>query len=108
MRTLLFLLLSALALHADDWPQWLGPQRDGVWRETGILKTFPTNGPTVRWRTNLLGGYAGPAVAGGRVFVTDRRLETGAKNPANAFQRGQIPGSERVLSLNETNGQTIW
>ncbi len=108
MRTLLFLLLSALALHADDWPQWLGPQRDGVWRETGILKTFPTNGPTVRWRTNLLGGYAGPAVAGGRVFVTDRRLETGAKNPANAFQRGQIPGSERVLCLNETNGQTIW
>src|SRR5262249_41060149 len=46
------LLLSALAgpAGADDWPQWLGPQRDGVWRETGILEKFPKGGPKVRWR----------------------------------------------------------
>ena len=42
--------------HADDWPQWMGPERDGVWRETGILKTFPADGPRVRWRTKIGGG----------------------------------------------------
>ena len=56
---------------ADDWPQWLGPQRDSVWRETGILDTFPAAGPTVLWRHPVGGGFAGPAVADGRVFVMD-------------------------------------
>src|SRR5207245_3267968 len=64
----LFLLLVA-PLRADDWPQWLGPQRDGVWRETGILDKFPSAGPPVRWRTAICAGYAGPSVGGGKVAV---------------------------------------
>ena len=73
---LVWLILATLApsvgrLHADDWPQWMGPHRDNVWREEGLLKSFPEGGPTVVWRAPLAGGYAGPAVAGGRVFVTD-------------------------------------
>ena len=51
------LLISAS--RADDWPQWLGPKRDGVWRETGILDRFPAGGPKVRWRTPVGMGYAG-------------------------------------------------
>src|SRR5579883_2493810 len=49
------LLLSAdlSVVRADDWPQWLGPQRDGVWRETGIVAAFPKDGPTLRWRTPI-------------------------------------------------------
>ena len=43
------IVLPALA-RADDWPQWLGPQRDGVWRETGLLEKFPKGGPKVLWR----------------------------------------------------------
>ena len=70
----------ALAARADDWPQWLGPQRDGVWRETGILDKFPKDGPPIRWRTPIGAGYAGPAVAGGRVYITDRILAPGASN----------------------------
>lgn len=54
---------ASTTLHAEDWPQWLGPQRDGVWRETGIVETLPTNGFTYRWRTPIGGGYNGPAVA---------------------------------------------
>lgn len=54
---------ASTTLHADDWPQWLGAQRDGVWRETGIIETLPTNGFTYRWRTPIGGGYNGPAVA---------------------------------------------
>jgi outer membrane protein assembly factor BamB len=101
-------LLFALAATADDWPQWLGPQRDGVWRETGILSTFPTNGPTVRWRVPVGGGYAGPAVADGRVYVADRAVAAGAQPPASAFDRGSISGSERVQCLRETDGSVLW
>lgn len=102
------LILATLSSHADDWPQWLGPQRDGIWRETGIIEKFPAGGPAVRWRTPIGGGYTGPAVADGRVFVMDRRLATGAANPANAFNRNVIPGTERVLCLNEADGRIVW
>ncbi|MEQ1850675.1 MAG: PQQ-binding-like beta-propeller repeat protein [Chthoniobacteraceae bacterium] len=93
---------------ADDWPQWLGPQRDAVWRETGIVEKFPKGGPVVRWRVPIGGGYTGPAIADGRVFVMDRQLATGAANPGNAFARTQIPGTERVLCLNESDGAIRW
>ena len=66
--SLLALALTA-TLRADDWPQWLGPQRDGVWRETGIIERFPEGGPAVRWRVPIGGGYSGPAVAEGRAAV---------------------------------------
>src|SRR5262245_34088008 len=59
-------------VHADDWPQWLGPKRDGVWRETGIVEKIPASGLKVVWRTPVHRGYCGPAVAGGRVFLLDR------------------------------------
>jgi outer membrane protein assembly factor BamB len=95
-------------LRADDWPQWLGPERDGVWRETGILEKFPGDGLKVRWRVPIGGGYSGPAVANGRVYVMDRKLAEGSSNPGNAFSRGEIPGSERVLCLNQANGKVLW
>src|SRR5215207_8509421 len=59
--------------RADDWPQWMGPQRDGVWRETGLVERFPAGGPTVLWRTNVQRGYCGPAVVGDRLFLLDRK-----------------------------------
>ncbi|HEY2952189.1 MAG TPA: PQQ-binding-like beta-propeller repeat protein [Verrucomicrobiae bacterium] len=102
------LLLWSPDLRADDWPQWLGPQRDGVWRETGLVETFPPDGPPVRWRVNIGGGYAGPAVAKGRVYVTDRQLAKGAGTSKSAFDRAQIPGTERVLCLNEADGKILW
>ena len=54
------LLLVAVA-RADDWPQWMGPERDNQWREEGILERFPAAGPKVEWRAPVAGGYAGPA-----------------------------------------------
>lgn len=106
--SLVLLLFAAIAAHADDWPQWLGPQRDGVWRETSIVEKFPAGGPPVRWRTTIGAGYTGPAVADGRVYVMDRQLTGGARNPGNAFARGEIPGTERVLCLNEADGKILW
>ncbi len=102
------LLISSWAARADDWPQWLGPQRDGVWREKGIINEFPTTGAKIRWRTSIGGGYSGPAVSKGRVFVMDRQLANGAKNPSDPFKRGEIPGKERILCLNEADGKVLW
>src|SRR4051794_33562878 len=53
MRTLIasvLLVLAVPSLQADDWPQFLGPQRDGVWREDGILDKFPAGGPKQVWK----------------------------------------------------------
>src|SRR5262245_41222112 len=105
----LFLSLIAYPpLRADDWPQWLGPQRDSVWRESGLVEKFPDAGPPIRWRTPIGGGYGGPAVANGRVYLLDRKLSEGAANPTNQFDRGVIRGIERVLCLNETDGKILW
>jgi outer membrane protein assembly factor BamB len=106
--TLLALLIAASPLLAEDWPQWLGPQRDSVWRESGIVQKFPAEGPTVRWRMPVGGGYSGPAVAHGRVYVIDRQLAKDTINPTDPFQRGVIPGTERILCLDEATGKILW
>ena len=100
--------LVTTPLRADDWPQWLGPNRDSIWRDTGIVEKFPAEGPPVRWRVNIGAGYSGPVVAKGRVYVTDRRLAQDASNPSDPFQQGSINGGERVLCLNEADGKVLW
>jgi outer membrane protein assembly factor BamB len=103
-----FVLASAATAAADDWPQWMGPRRDGVWRETGTLDKFPAGGPKVRWRTPVGGGYAGPAVAAGRVFVTDRVLAPGDREKDDPFARSSSAGHERVMCLDEATGKVLW
>src|SRR6478672_10977612 len=88
------LLFHAAASWADDWPQWMGPRRDNVWRETNLLEKFPAGGPLVVWRTPIAGGYAGPAVAGGRLFVTDYVTKENVR--IDNFDRQVFTGIERV------------
>src|SRR5258706_14493481 len=102
------LISWAPCVFAEDWPQWLGPQGDSIWRETGIVEKFPDDGPAILWRAPVGGGYSGPAVAGGRVYLTDRELASGVKNPSDPFKRGIIPGAERVLCLDEKTGKVLW
>ena len=105
--SLLFLALSAPAT-ADDWPQWFGPQRDGVWRETGIIDKFPSDGPKVLWRTPVNRGYAGPSVAANRVFVMDRKALDTPEAKAKGARTGQKQGDERLLCLDAASGKVIW
>jgi len=100
--------LIAGAARADDWPQWLGPQRDAVWRETGIVKSFPAEGLPKRWRVEVGGGYAGPAVAQGRVYLMDRILAPTNSLPASGFAKAKLQGQERVLCVNEADGKLLW
>ncbi|MHB0957872.1 MAG: PQQ-binding-like beta-propeller repeat protein [Pirellulaceae bacterium] len=105
VRAMLVLALPTLA-QADDWPQWLGPQRDSVWRETGILATFPASGPSVLWRQPLGTGFAGPAVANGRVFVMDYQTDT--TPPPSASRRDKLNGTERLVCFSATDGKLLW
>jgi len=108
----IFLSLQTSSARADDWPQWLGPERDSVWRESGVVDRFPDDGPPVRWRQEIGSGYAGPAVADGRVYVADRTVD--AANPvekpkkADSWTRVSIPGRERLVCLNEADGKVLW
>lgn len=100
--------MSVAVAAADDWSQWLGNQRDGVWREEGILEKFPPGGPKVVWRKPVGGGYSGPAVVNGKVYVMDRVLAEGEKNPANPFATNPVKGSERVICFDAKDGKVLW
>ena len=80
----------------------MGPQRDNVWREKGILQKFPAGGPKVLWRSPVAGGYAGPAVANGKVFVADYKTSDNVQ--VGNFQREKFTGQERVFCLDEKTG----
>ncbi len=61
-----------LPAAAEEWPQWRGGQRDGQWRESGLVDSLPTSPMSRKWTAEIGAGYSGPTVALGRVFVTDR------------------------------------
>lgn len=92
----LFAVVHAVSSHsvADDWPQWRGPTRDGVWRESGIIEKFRNPQIKIRWRAPISSGYSGPTVADGRVYVTDRVAEP-----------EQI---ERVHCFDAKTGERVW
>jgi outer membrane protein assembly factor BamB len=71
-RLYLLPFLFAGSLQAADWPQFLGPTRDGQSTEKGILKEWPKSGPRKLWERTIGSGYAGPAVAEGRLILFHR------------------------------------
>jgi len=93
---LAFLSFLASATRAEDWPEWRGKGRLGVWNETGIVAKFPDAGLKIEWRAPIRAGYSGPSVAAGRVFVTDF-LPTENKS-----------GIERAICLEEKSGRILW
>ncbi|MCC7420539.1 MAG: PQQ-like beta-propeller repeat protein [Planctomycetaceae bacterium] len=106
--TVFLIPLAAGILHADDWPQWMGRERDAVWSEDGIIDKFPKDGPKVLWRAKIRGGYSGPAVADGLVYVMDFDTDADTKKLSNPGKRPEIKGKERVLCLDAKDGQEVW
>lgn len=92
---LLSLIMFASLVRADDWPQWRGPQRDGVWRETGVIETIPPTGLPVKWHVRIFNGWSGPAVANGRVFLNDHNYKSD-------------PEVERVVCFDAESGKQLW
>jgi outer membrane protein assembly factor BamB len=110
LRLLTCSLLSLFTVSlvvAEDWPQWMGTNRDGRWNETGTIDKFPADGPKVLWRKPLAGGYAGPAVANGKVYVFDYVRGEGKLNN-NPGSRAKFDGKERLLCLDASTGEKKW
>lgn len=93
--------------HADDWPQWRGPQRDGVWHEAGIRDDLPTEKLPERWRIPVALGYAGPAVADGKVFLFEYEKTAGTITN-NAGGEDELEGKERLRCLDAATGKELW
>lgn len=70
-------LLSVANIMAQDWPQFLGPNRNSTSAEKGILRSWPANGPEVLWTTNVGPGFGGPAIKAGKVYLLDRDDKVG-------------------------------
>jgi hypothetical protein len=94
---LVMALLTCLAASAErpalaeDWPCWRGPRRDGIARETGLLKKWPQSGPQQLWQAELSGGFSSVAVADSQVFT-----QTKQKN------------QEVVVCLDAATGKDVW
>lgn len=83
---------TAQSAKTGEWPQWRGPNRDGVSRETGLLKTWPAGGPRLLWKANGTGGgYGTPSVAGGKVYGMGYRAQ-----------------EEVVWALDAQTGKEVW
>jgi outer membrane protein assembly factor BamB len=96
MRHLLALpllaVLSTTVANAADWPQWRGPERNGISKEVGLLQEWPSEGPPLAWKATEIGtGYSSPSIAGGLVFLQTTRK-----------------GEEFALALDEKNGKELW
>ncbi|MEO1525011.1 MAG: PQQ-binding-like beta-propeller repeat protein [Planctomycetota bacterium] len=119
-RLSLAILLSLITTLArgDDWSGYLGDNRDSVWREDGILSEFPPSGPKLRWSAKVGGGYSGPAVAEGKVFLMDwiaaptdgpyKNVNEGSIPQNTNFVRERRPGTERIHCFREANGELLW
>jgi outer membrane protein assembly factor BamB len=75
--SLIFLMIFANSVIAQDWPQFLGPERNSTSPQKGIMRTWPEKGPEVLWSVNVGIGYGGPVVKDGKVYLLDRDDKTG-------------------------------
>jgi len=69
---IILVLLATNSVFASDWPQYLGPDRNAVSSEKGLLRSWPADGPKILWTVSLGEGFGGPAVSEGKVYVYDR------------------------------------
>ena len=88
---LVAILLCAAPLRADDWPQFLGPRRDGHSQEKDLLDAFPKSGPAIVWQRDIGEGYSGPVVSGDRLILFHR-----------------VGDEEVVECLSATSGKPQW
>lgn len=89
----LIFVLAVSFVQATDWPQWRGPQRNGISQETDLLKAWPKEGPKMRWKVTETGsGYSTPAVVAGRLYLMSNE---GVDN-------------ESVVALDAKDGARIW
>ena len=105
------ILAAGPALRAEDWPQFRGPARDGISRETGLLRSWPAGGPKVRWTVPVGQGYAGAAIVAGRLYHNDYDEKKGEWGVyARSLATGAVIwhyGEARVIRPNHAITRTV-
>lgn len=103
----LLLLVNSQHTRADDWPQWLGPDRASEWREAGVVTALLDGDLPAEWRAECSYGYSGPAVADGKVYLFDYRVTSGeiSNSPGRPVR---LTGSERLHCLDAATGDALW
>jgi outer membrane protein assembly factor BamB len=97
--------LCAAPAGAADWPQWRGPERNGISQETGLLKAWPKAGPKLLWQVGNVGsGYSTPAVVGERVYLLGNTGKQDEFVEAQSAQDGQKVWSQRIGSVGPNFG----
>ena len=74
---LILLIISTINIYAQDWPQYLGPDRNSTSPQKGILRSWPEKGPEVLWTVDVGTGYGGPVIKDGKVYLLDRDDKVG-------------------------------
>jgi outer membrane protein assembly factor BamB len=87
----------------DDWPQWRGPNRDGLSPATGLSTSWPADGPRVVWKKHIGRGFSSLAIAGRRLYTMDEESPTEA-----AEKSSTVPSQEAVVCLDAKTGNQIW
>src|SRR5579871_6770429 len=96
--------IACVALVAADWPQWRGPQRDGISTETGLLREWPKEGPKLVWQVkNVDFGYSTPAVAGERLYLLSNRGRNDEFVRAHSVRDGEAVWSTRLGKVGPNN-----
>jgi outer membrane protein assembly factor BamB len=94
---------DAAAVSAD-WPQWRGPARDGVGRESGLLKQWPAGGPKLLWQLNDIGdGYSTPVVVRDRIYLMSNRGMENEFVAAHSTKDGRVIWTTRVGNVGNPN-----
>ncbi len=94
-----------VAASADDWPQWRGPQRNGISQETGLLKEWPAEGPKLVWQAHDLGdGYSTPAVVGDRLYLGSNKGVDDEFVQALAVEDAKVAWSTRIGKVGPNKG----
>ncbi len=95
--SILLLALTARPAAAEDWPQWRGPKRNGISTETGLMKSWNSNGPPVLWMARGLGvGYSSVSVVGNRIYTMGDGTDSCFVHALNAADKGKNVWSARV------------
>lgn len=101
--------LSMIPTRADDWPQWRGPNRDGLSKETGLLKEWPKGGPKLLWENREVGsGYSSVAVVGDRVYTLANDTIENETVKVLSVKDGKEIWSTRIGKVGKPNQQPAY
>jgi outer membrane protein assembly factor BamB len=104
VAVLMAFVFAAVAVAAD-WPQWRGPQRDGISKETGLLKQWPENGPPELWRVADVGdGYSTPSIVGDTLYLMGNEGTDNEFVQARSVKDGSQIWSVRVGKVGPNEG----